>query len=578
MLRNFEAAERGRGVLGLLGKDRLWIVALLLVWIAVWLPRLRGPIDLRWDASTYYVLGTAIAEGKGYSLLNEPGQIQAIQYPPLLPAAIAAAQRIIGTNDFFRVGSSFRLIYFVLSGLYLIAIYAFVRSFLPAVYSFIIGAITALSFNSFIFPSESLYAELPFAFVSMLFLLCHRRAESNPVWAGLTAAFAIVAYLLRTAGVALLAAWVLESIVRRRFIQAGTRAAIALIPILAWQNYISQVKSSNQYQHPLYPYQRAAYYYSNVSYLENSALFDPFRPERGRTHASDLVGRLARNSFAVPLALGESSWFDRQFALDVWVKLHDKLNLPLEYHWRSRATKLFSIVLVVAGLLMLGGAVLTLGSSAWFLGLYFFATIALVVLTPWPNQFWRYLAPIAPIALLFLVNAVFRIRQWLSQHAMIAPARASLLTTVAIPAMLLPQLMIALQLSHYLQPVSYYDGEGAERVLPLLTYQKHWHSLDRAFEWIRRNARSDTIIATSVPHLAFLRTGHQAVLPPLELDAGMAARLLDEVPASILVLDELGFPPISNRYVAPMLSQKMDDWRLTYTVPGTSTKVYERTR
>src|ERR1700751_229105 len=79
---------------------------LLLVWLALWIPRLTGPINFRWDASAYYILGTALAEGKGYRLLSEPGQIEAVQYPPLLPAIVAAHQRVLGTNDYFKVGSA----------------------------------------------------------------------------------------------------------------------------------------------------------------------------------------------------------------------------------------------------------------------------------------------------------------------------------------------------------------------------------------------------------------------------------------------------------------------------------------
>ena len=65
---------------------------LLLVCLALWVPRLTGPINFRWDASAYYILGTALAEGNGYRLLNEPGEIEAVQYPPLLPMIVAAVQ------------------------------------------------------------------------------------------------------------------------------------------------------------------------------------------------------------------------------------------------------------------------------------------------------------------------------------------------------------------------------------------------------------------------------------------------------------------------------------------------------
>ena len=51
-------------------RDFLCLGILLLVWLAVWLPRLSGPIDLRSDGGTYYVLGSALAKGHGYRLLN----------------------------------------------------------------------------------------------------------------------------------------------------------------------------------------------------------------------------------------------------------------------------------------------------------------------------------------------------------------------------------------------------------------------------------------------------------------------------------------------------------------------------
>src|SRR6266568_8461807 len=96
------------------------ISLLVVCQILLSVPRLRGPIDLRWDGAVYYILGTSLAQGKGYRLLNEPGEIEAVQYPPLLPALVAAHQRVLGTSDYVIVGSQLRLSYFVLSGAYLL--------------------------------------------------------------------------------------------------------------------------------------------------------------------------------------------------------------------------------------------------------------------------------------------------------------------------------------------------------------------------------------------------------------------------------------------------------------------------
>ena len=56
-------------------RDIIAMVLLAGLASAIWLPRLRGPIDLRWDGGTYYVLGTSLAQGRGYRLLDEPGEI-----------------------------------------------------------------------------------------------------------------------------------------------------------------------------------------------------------------------------------------------------------------------------------------------------------------------------------------------------------------------------------------------------------------------------------------------------------------------------------------------------------------------
>src|SRR5512132_3512566 len=125
------------------------IAALVLATLATfcWVPRLRGPIDLRWDGATYYVLGTALAEGKGYRLLNEPGEIEAVQYPPLLPTIVAAHQLVIGSNDPVIVGRWLRLSFFLISVGYIFTSYVVLRQFLSTGYALL--AMLLVSLNLF---------------------------------------------------------------------------------------------------------------------------------------------------------------------------------------------------------------------------------------------------------------------------------------------------------------------------------------------------------------------------------------------------------------------------------------------
>jgi len=223
------------------------------IWLAVCIPRLPGPIDLRWDASAYYVLGTSLAEGKGYRLLNEPGEIEAIQYPPVLPLFVAAHELALGSADYLEVAPRLRVSYFVLAGLYLFAAYAVVRGFLAPPLALVACVMTALSFYGFVQPSDTLYAEMPFALVSMLFFLCHRHGD-RPAPTLATGLLGAVAYLLRTAGIALLAAWVAESVFLRQYRRAAIRASLAALPVLSWQVHIWRVTSSDEYRRPAYEY------------------------------------------------------------------------------------------------------------------------------------------------------------------------------------------------------------------------------------------------------------------------------------------------------------------------------------
>jgi hypothetical protein len=68
------------------------------------------------------------------------------------------------------------------------------------------------------------------------------------------------------------------------------------------------------------------------------------------------------------------------------------------------------------------------------------------------------------------------------------------------------------------------------------------------------------------------------VLIPLEADVDRAARYLDAVPATYLVLDELGTPDISARYAAPVVARSPAGWRLAFTTPGSGVRVYRRVR
>ena len=186
-----------------------------------------------------------------------------------------------------------------------------------------------------------------------------------------------------------------------------------------------------------------------------------------------------RNIAAVPLGLGESTITRAWFAPFFSTQLHQALRVPLSDIWRKLTSGALKSGLFTAGLLALIGAILVARGQQWFLSLYFATTIASIVVTPWQNQFWRYLAPVAPLTLGFLFLALFAIRRWLrSQHFSGASAVGTLVTTIPPVAILLVQVAAGAHLFRSMGLVSYYDRAGREQVYKLLDYGSEWHALD----------------------------------------------------------------------------------------------------
>jgi hypothetical protein len=128
-------------------------------------------------------------------------------------------------------------------------------------------------------------------------------------------------------------------------------------------------------------------------------------------------------------------------------------------------------------------------------------------------------------------------------------------------------------------PVVYHDARGSEHVYRLLHYTPAWAALDDSLEWVRRHAAPGDVLATTLPHTAYIRTGVKSVMPPMEADPAAARQLLDAVPVRFVVLDSLNSPELSSRYAEPAAGTDPARWRLAYTAPGpAASRVYERVR
>jgi hypothetical protein len=546
-------------VRGWIERPRAHVLLLVLVTAVHWLPRLSGPIDLRYDGGVYYVLGTSLAQGRGYRLLNEPGEIQAIQYPPLLPAWIALHQLVLGTHDPLVAGQALRWSNALVSLAFALAAYALARRILGAWPGLLAGVLAALYFHT-LFLEDLCFTEVPFALLTVLFFLA--AGSERRAWRGTAPVLAAAAFFLRSAGLALFVAWALEALAQRRWKALSGRALLAAICVLTWQGYVSRVRAGPEYRQPAYEYQRAPYQYYNVSYAENVALLDPFVPEKGGLSAALLAGRVTGNLGRLLIGLGEGVSTTRGFwewplealgqRLGRWVPLKPVL-APLAALG----------VAVVAGLVLLARA----GHVA--LVLYVACSLGLIALLPWPAQIPRYLMPLTPFLSLALAGAL----------ATLARRKRRLAWLCVL--VLVPQVFALRQmLVHYRSTLLYPRPPAPDLEGSILFFEdgQEWRAFYAALGWLARNTDPRAVVASSSPHLVWLHSGRKAIMPPFEHDVEEARRLLDAVPVDYVVVDGLRFVDVSQRYAGPVMAAHPEEWEPVYRQPDGPLVVYRRVR
>lgn len=550
--------------------DLLSLVVPSIVAVLLWLPRAAGPLDLRWDGAVYYVLGTSLAEGKGYRLLNEPGDIEACQYPPLLPLMAAIPQVILGTSDPLVVGRWLKLLFFCCHWALAFVTYLLLKRFVPRWLAFV-GALVLLLNAQATFHSNFFFTEIPFALVTGLFVLCSSPSPTR-VREALAGALGVMAFLLRTAAVALLIAWVAEALLRKQVKRAAGRLVVSAIPVLCWNAYVLHVEHSASYANPAYPYQRAPYLNYNVSYVTNLALENDRSPAFRRATLRELTERFLHNALGIGVSLGEAVSGNR----DYW-----------KYRFGSRAGDArfvrrwgFYAPPILVGGLVLGGIVALFGRGSFLIPIYVLVSMALICATPSPEQFLRYLTALLPFLLVALFVCVLATGEWIRRFS-----RGSGLLFVSTGLAVVLALVFdaergglgGMYRGHF-DEVTATARDGRRLEYRAFYYGGKDESLDRGLAWLRAAAKPRDVIAVSVPQWAYLVTGLKAVRPPLEFSHARTQELLDSVPVAYVVLDFTNIGGFTVPYLAPVLDGEPRVWKLVYRDREGAVAIYERVR
>ena len=458
------------------------------------------------------------------------------------------------------IGPWLRLSYAALFLVYGIGVLILARKYLSPSFAFIATALCLLNIWT-IFLSDLLLRIL-FALLSVTFA-CVAGSRWKRGREIICFLLALAGFFMRTAGMVLFLAWIADALGRKRWRLALLRLALALLPIAFWQGHVERVRRSDSYRHPAYEYQRAPYQNYNVTYSDNFRLVDPFSPERGAANKRALADRALTNLTLLPLHLGEAISIPRQF----WRPAHlDRFT--------AVATRGFQMLAGGLGLFVIAGVIWLLASRAWIIGSIIIASIALICMTPWPEEFNRYLTPVAPFLAIAAVVAMRRLCVFLCDHTnpLIAEVAKVSLASVLIMTVLV-QMGTAtrfLRGSTSARSIAQADSLSAGAHF---FHRQDWVDWENAATWIGEHAAGNDVVATTAPHQFYLHTGLKAVYPPFEPDSAKACRLIEGVPVKYVLVDDFAYRDFSRRYALPAVENNPARWRLVYAVHRT--KVYE---
>jgi hypothetical protein len=228
--------------------------------------------------------------------------------------------------------------------------------------------------------------------------------------------------------------------------------------------------------------------------------------------------------------------------------------------------------------LVIAGLVILAVRRAWLMVFTTVVSIGLIWITPWPEQYLRYLMPLTPF---LAIAAVMPLCQLLRASLPLRPATIAVGRIVLAGFVLLAlslQIYAAWQLFHRWRNSPILADTNPNHSLrseaKYFYYTRAWQAWEKAVAWIRANTPADAIIASPHQHLCYLRSNRRTVFPPMETDPLRARRLLEAVPVSYVIITETGEMAGFSRDSIPAVRGDPVTWSLVYS--SDQTQIYSR--
>jgi hypothetical protein len=480
-------------------KNQYWLTASVLILFTVLSLLMFDPKPfVGGDNAAYVALSKSLVQGKGLTEIWTPENKPHTQYPFGFPILLAPVSLL-------RLPYAWYKLVPWLSGLLsLLALTILIKNGTKIFY--IIPAFLLAINPHFLEYAHWVLSELPFMFFVLLTFLAMKRWEGKGgyLWLGISILSAVFANYIRSAGIALYLGIFLYLLFKRKFKEASIFIAGCIIFTMPWSL-------------------RNSHYGTSGGYLDQFLMKDPYQPELG--------------------FLGTAGLFKRFFANSgiYFLNVMPRMLVPSVDAWGlSGAAPLVMFLAVIPAVIILLFRLIKMPKAYdWFVLIYLGMSML------WPET-WsdiRFLLPILPFFILYLVQAYGYMLGWIFKKRILWPASTVLVLIIVsnIWAGWSP-------IKNNLEANKYRSHDKYSGYAPA------WHSFFTAVEWIKNNTPQNSIVVSRKPTLFFMGSERRSFCYPFTTNQDSLLKSIDRA-------DYVMIEPVSGtgqRFLIPAVQPLLD--------------------
>lgn len=458
-----------------IGHKYRWIFAgvLALAFVICYSYTFDSKLALLGDNASYYTLGKAIAQGEGYVNISKAHKSPNNHYPPGYPAIMSTilifSDSIVAVkllNGLFLAGS-IALCFLLLARL--------TENFIT---SFIVCLLTICNAHV-LFYGSLMMSEVPYMFFSLLaiYLITSDEDLSMKYLGGALIAM-VIAYYVRSLGVALLAGFALHFLMKKDWKKMSVSIGSLFIGGLPWF-----IRGQSL---------------GGTSYMNQLKMINPYNPGLGEASISDFIDRFWSN-------------FTRYITREIPDAI---FNFGPNYNSEISGIEWFFGFLILS---LIGFGLYQLKNYRWLLIGYMLGTLGILMI--WPDV-WigvRFIVPVVPLFLIGLINGFFSLFKILRRQS-----EVSMVVNYA-------PIIVALFL---ISPMSELSKKAKA------PYPPAWQRYFEVAEWLNQN-EENKVISCGKPSLFYTYADNFTMRYKFTKDASELIAQLERQKVDYVVIDQV---------------------------------------